>query len=205
MRSTERRSRHRDADWHSLLDAAEAVFSRHGFATASMRDIAAEAGFSVGGLYQFVEGKDALYLAVVDQIWREYLDAVEPSVGQPDFEAQLLALTRGTLEFFQARRAFLSIYMVERHNFTGTFADRVSQTVARHKQARRALLLRILEGARRAQRLRTEDLDFVASAYLGLMVGLMLHCGADTVAPRAEDVVSLFCTGIVRSRRSSSK
>jgi len=205
VRSTARRSRHRDADWQSLIDAAERVFSTHGFATASMRDIAAEAGFSVGGLYQFVPGKDALYLAVVDQIWREYLDAIEPAAGQRDFEAQLLAFTRGTLQFFAARHAFLSIYMAERRTFTGSFADRVARTVERHKRARRALLVRILSTAERAGRLRAGDLEFIASSYLGLMIGLMLHCGAASIVPRAEDVVAIFCHGIVRSRRSAAK
>ena len=202
MRSTARRARHRDADWHALVDAAERVFSTHGFASASMRDIAAEAGFSVGGVYQFVASKDALYLAVVDQIWREYLAAIDPAVAQPGFEAQLLAFTRGTLEFFAARHGFLSIYMAERRTFAGAFADRVARTVERHKQTRRALLVRILSSAQRAGRLRSSDLEFVASSYLGLMIGLMLHSGASTV-PRAEDVVKIFCNGIVRSRRST--
>ena len=60
MRSTGRRERHRNADRRALLEAAERVFARDGFAGASMRGIAAEAGISVGGVYQFFPGKDTL-------------------------------------------------------------------------------------------------------------------------------------------------
>ncbi len=45
-----------------IVDAALAVFGRDGFARAQMADVAAQAGVSVGTLYNYVEGKDALLL-----------------------------------------------------------------------------------------------------------------------------------------------
>jgi AcrR family transcriptional regulator len=45
-----------------IVDAALSVFGRVGFARAQMADVAAEAGVSVGTLYNYVEGKDALLL-----------------------------------------------------------------------------------------------------------------------------------------------
>ena len=50
-------TRHREADLAGLLEAAERVFSERGY-HASIRDIASEAGFSIGGVYQFFTSKD---------------------------------------------------------------------------------------------------------------------------------------------------
>jgi AcrR family transcriptional regulator len=46
----------------AIVDAATEVFGRAGFARAQMADIAAVAGVSVGTLYNYVEGKEALLL-----------------------------------------------------------------------------------------------------------------------------------------------
>ena len=45
-----------------IVDAALTVFGQKGFARAQMADVAAEAGVSVGTLYNYVESKDALLL-----------------------------------------------------------------------------------------------------------------------------------------------
>ncbi len=46
----------------TIVDAATVVFGRAGFARAQMADIAVVAGVSVGTLYNYVEGKEALLL-----------------------------------------------------------------------------------------------------------------------------------------------
>lgn len=50
-----------------LIDAALRVFGRVGFARAQMADIAREAGVSIGTVYNYVEGKDALVLLCMSQ------------------------------------------------------------------------------------------------------------------------------------------
>jgi len=48
-----------------ILDAAMAVFSRQGYANASIREIAKTAGISVGGLYLYFRNKEELYLSFI--------------------------------------------------------------------------------------------------------------------------------------------
>lgn len=63
-----------------LLVAARAVFARHGFHGASVEEIASEAGFSTGALYSNFDGKESLFLALmdweIDQHAREIAGAV---------------------------------------------------------------------------------------------------------------------------------
>jgi AcrR family transcriptional regulator len=63
-----------------LLVAARKVFARHGFHGASVEEIAAEAGFSTGALYSNFDGKEDLFLVLmereIDEHAREIAEAV---------------------------------------------------------------------------------------------------------------------------------
>ncbi len=50
-----------------ILDAAVVCFAKHGFHQASMHDISAEAGISVGLIYRYFENKDAVISAMANQ------------------------------------------------------------------------------------------------------------------------------------------
>lgn len=52
----------------SLVDAAAIVIARHGLEAATAARIAAQAGVSVGSLYQYFDAKEDLYAAVLEQI-----------------------------------------------------------------------------------------------------------------------------------------
>jgi AcrR family transcriptional regulator len=50
-----------------LLGAARTVFARRGFHAASVEEIAAEAGYSTGALYSNFDGKEDLFLAMMER------------------------------------------------------------------------------------------------------------------------------------------
>lgn len=50
-----------------LLAAAKSVFARRGYHGASVEEIAAEAGFSTGALYSNFDGKEDLFLELMDR------------------------------------------------------------------------------------------------------------------------------------------
>jgi len=72
----------------SILSAAARVFVREGYARASTNRIAAAAGISVGSLYQYFPGKDAIAVAllrrhrarVVETVARHLADIEEASL-----------------------------------------------------------------------------------------------------------------------------
>jgi AcrR family transcriptional regulator len=63
-----------------LLAAARRVFARSGFHGASVEEVASEAGFSTGALYSNFDGKEDLFLVLmereIDEHAREIADAV---------------------------------------------------------------------------------------------------------------------------------
>ena len=54
-----------------ILEAAVVCFAKHGFHQASMHDISAEAGISVGLIYRYFQNKEAVIAAMADRHKRE--------------------------------------------------------------------------------------------------------------------------------------
>lgn len=63
MRQAERRAQ----TTQRLLDAAADVFTRRGFHATTVADVAEEAGHTKGAVYSNFDGKDALFLALLDR------------------------------------------------------------------------------------------------------------------------------------------
>ncbi|MCW3028935.1 MAG: TetR family transcriptional regulator [Solirubrobacterales bacterium] len=64
-----------------LLLAARRVFARHGFHGASVEEIASEAGFSTGALYSNFDGKEDLFLVLMDREIDEHAREIADAVG----------------------------------------------------------------------------------------------------------------------------
>src|ERR1700716_2007314 len=65
-----------------LLDAARSVFARHGFHGASVEEIASEAGFSTGALYSNFDGKEDLFLVLMEREIEEHAREIEEAVSE---------------------------------------------------------------------------------------------------------------------------
>jgi AcrR family transcriptional regulator len=64
-----------------LLDAARSVFARGGFHGASVEEIASEAGFSTGALYSNFDGKENLFLALMEREIAAHAREIAAAVG----------------------------------------------------------------------------------------------------------------------------
>src|SRR5216110_1910064 len=66
-----------------ILDAALICFAKRGFHQASMHDISAEAGISVGLIYRYFENKDAVISAMADRHKKEIHEVLERARRAP--------------------------------------------------------------------------------------------------------------------------
>jgi AcrR family transcriptional regulator len=71
-----------------LLDAARQVFSGSGFAEASIADVVARAGASVGSLYHHFGGKAELYLALFEDYQQRQESRAATAVRQARIEGE---------------------------------------------------------------------------------------------------------------------
>ena len=66
----------------ALIEATRRLLVREGFDKASTNRIAREAGVSVGSLYQYYPGKEALVAAVIDRHNRELMQVVRAALAE---------------------------------------------------------------------------------------------------------------------------
>ena len=105
MAATTRKRLPRAEREERMLDAAEAVFGKHGFQAASMDEIARRSGITKALLYQYFGSKEGLYEACVErgradlfEVLREAVTAAAP--GRP----QLAAFVNGYFDFVEENR-----------------------------------------------------------------------------------------------------
>lgn len=90
----------------ALLEAAAQVFERHGYAAGTTNRIAARAGVSIGSLYQYFPGKDAILLAIVERHLDDATAALTPLLnGLADDPPPLRDGLRGLVEAMVALHA----------------------------------------------------------------------------------------------------
>src|ERR1700736_3935108 len=68
MTAATRRWAKTDATQRRILDAATEVFATRGFTAATMADVVAGSGASVGSIYHHFGGKSELFLAIFEQM-----------------------------------------------------------------------------------------------------------------------------------------
>src|SRR5437763_2127333 len=87
-----RRDEYTESTRRALLDSAAAAFVEHGFADASLDDIARAARLTKGALYHHFTSKQDLLRAVFEEVESEMIAAVRRAgAGEPDTWRQLMA------------------------------------------------------------------------------------------------------------------
>jgi AcrR family transcriptional regulator len=196
--SSTRRLRHREADLAGLLEAAERVFSDRGYYATSIRDIASEAGFSVGGVYQFFASKDDLYLRIVESQWEYFFGLFDRAREAVGFPKQLEALTEAMFRTFEERRGFFKLFLSERQRLTAAFSGEIAERVGEHTRRLREQLILLMRQGVEEGALRPGDPAMFASAYLGMVHNCIfeaLSTGAARPSRPASEVLSLFLDG----------
>jgi AcrR family transcriptional regulator len=118
----------------TLLVAAAEVIAERGLAQTTTNHIAAQAGVSVGSLYQYFGNKDELLAALFDKLLDDLNQAVDRGLPQL-LEADLHTTVRGLL---QAGFAFIGnnekLHLELARNWDQESSQRVLRSLERHMQ-----------------------------------------------------------------------
>ena len=106
-----RREREREAHRRELLEAGERVFVRNGYHATTVEEIASEADFAVGTVYNFFKGKEDLYIHVIEKIAQNFTEQFEQNVlSIEDPEQAIASLIELRLTHFEDHRGFFRIF-----------------------------------------------------------------------------------------------
>ncbi len=86
-----------------LIRAARTLFARHGYSGVGTAEIARRAGVTRGALYHQFPAKEALFLAVYEQVEQELAEGVAGLLG--DLESPFAEMREGIRAFLEACRA----------------------------------------------------------------------------------------------------
>ncbi|HID10169.1 MAG TPA: TetR/AcrR family transcriptional regulator [Candidatus Latescibacteria bacterium] len=123
-----RRERERRAHRRDILEAANKIFARKGFVSATMDEIAQEAEFSKAALYLYFKNKEDLFLSLIHEKFDslgEKLREVASADASPDVKIE--NLVRVHLEAFESDKEFFQIIASEHPRLDVEAGDRLRQ------------------------------------------------------------------------------
>lgn len=127
-----------------LEAAAVRVFARAGYGAASVRDVAKEAGVSLGLLYNYYEGKQALLAAIFRRGMADVAQSFAEADGDGSAEVRLARLIRAAFRIAREHRDFWMLLYSLRHqpDVIADLSDDLAEwtvmihaTLARHLRA----------------------------------------------------------------------
>lgn len=175
----------------AILEAAALVFEEHGLAGGTTNRIAAKAGVSIGTLYQYFPGKDALAVALVEAHIREGLERLTGWLARArgrDLPEALAILVEGMLALHSARPRLLHIFLEET-----PLSDRVHALFQRAEQDAADLVADHLQGHPAVRRPLRAAAFMAVQTVLGLTHRFVTHPPEDLPRPAfAAELVALL-------------
>ncbi len=114
----------------AILDAASSLFIEQGFHGTSMRQVAARAGITVGGIYNHFEGKEQIFDTVLLQKhpYRRILAILDgmPAANVEDFAR---SAANAVIAELGSRPEFLNLAFIELSEFRGKHVPTVFQAI----------------------------------------------------------------------------
>jgi AcrR family transcriptional regulator len=184
-----------------LLNAARTVFARRGFHGASVEEIAAEAGYSTGALYSNFDGKEALFLELLDREIDEHAREIEEAVRE---RTSIAERARGGADRWMAmieREPELQLLFMEFWAYAGRDPKVRRRVAASFARARQVLTRLIADGARDFELELELPAEQLAIAIDALADGIALQKMADPEAVPDElmgRVLALLLAGASR-------
>jgi AcrR family transcriptional regulator len=184
-----------------LLAAARAVFARRGFHGASVEEIAAEAGFSTGALYSNFEGKEDLFLALMDHVIDTYAEEISAEVdGLSSVAERARDGARHWMEIVEREPEMLMLF-VEFWAYAARDPNARERVAASFARVRQVLTRLIADGARELQLELAMPAEQLAIAIDALADGIARQKLADPDAIPDDlmgRVISLLLAGAAR-------
>lgn len=104
-----------DARRGEVVAAAARLFAEQGYAETSIADLTAATGLAAGGIYHYFAGKEALLLAICDELLAPLLARAEEITAAEDpAVVQLRRLLRAWLAHVETHRDHMLVFTQER-------------------------------------------------------------------------------------------
>jgi AcrR family transcriptional regulator len=161
-----------------LLDAAQEIFARSGFAAASVDDIAEHAGYSKGAVYSNFKSKEALFLELLHNRMSQEIADLEQLLKSTDTAEEILSALR---KKYSAREDQMTwcLLSTEFQLQAGRNPDFAEPFAALYRDQRKAIARLAASLAEKMGRKLTWSGDRLATSLMALTTGISLQRAAD--------------------------
>jgi TetR/AcrR family fatty acid metabolism transcriptional regulator len=186
-----------------ILEAAVRVFSRQGFHTCRVSDIADEAGVAYGLVYHYFSSKDQILDTLFLERWELMLAAIdEADRSQPLPREKLAAIAGFIVDSYRRDPELMKVIIVEVTRAANTFGRTHLGRIREAYQRIAAIVSRAQEGGVFRREITPE---FAALAFYGLIEQVLTGWIFDQAGPDGEQlerakglIVETICRGLER-------
>ena len=200
-----RRERERQRHKTEILDAAMKLFSEKGFHNVSMNEIAAEAEFATGTLYNFFDSKEVLYREIMDAVAGNVLSLVTPILeGEADEKEKLSGFIRVSIRIFRENSAAIRLFLQAHQGpLTHLGTAHFSQTAIKVHEALQTMLRQVIACGVRRGVFRAQEPTVVALALDAALRAIVFSAAEDAeedgLEQRVAGIEELFFRGILHA------
>jgi len=182
-----------------MLEAAARMFAEQGYARATTRALAAEAGVNEVTLFRHFGSKENLFAAVVEEYAAPGLTAALQPRLTGDYRQDLLTMGRQVLDLLLERRDAVRLMLCEAEHF-----PEVREVMAQNPRRLRQALAAYLQRQVKQGRVRQLHVEAAAQAFWGMLFAYSISLGLldEDVEPELEpgELVAQFVDIFVRGR-----
>lgn len=200
-----RRERERQRHRTEIVDAAMRLFSEKGFHNVSMQEIAVEAEFATGTIYNFFESKEALYREIMDVVAQNVLSLVTPILEGPADEREKIAGFIGaSIHVFGENAAAIRLFLrANQGPFSHIGTGHLSETATKVHETLQAMLRQVFAGGVQKGLFRPIDPGVAALALDAALRAIVFSAAEDVQDSALEEKVAgieeLFFRGILHA------
>lgn len=156
-----------------ILEAAATVFSDKGYYGTAVDDIVVESDTSKGSFYHFFPNKQGIFLALVDQTYKQLLRRVQRAIdGERGALRKVDAALRTVLHEFSKRRRLAKLLLVEAAGLGHAFNDKLFEL---HTKFALLIARYLQEAAEEGSIEPLDDANLAAYAWLGAVNEVVLR------------------------------
>ena len=200
MAAETRREREKAMHRREILEAAERVFAKKGFAATTIDEIAQEAEFSKGAMYVYFDSKEDLFFSLIqeksDDIEERFRKVVESS---DDPEAGIRELVETYLTFFEEDKDFFQIIASEQPRLGVETESRLRENMRERCIRGLDLIEKVMEDAVSAGVLKEVKPRLLATGLVGIIHAFTAHWiltgGKEPLTEMKPVILELFLDG----------
>ena len=187
-----------------LLDSAQEIFARNGFAGASVDQIAEHAGYSKGAVYSNFESKEALFLELLKEHMSQELQELRALLDRSGSAREILHALKKKYSSLE-RQVALAMLSSEFQLQAGRRPEFAEPFAALYRDQRKAIAGLVNLVAEKAGVPAPANAMAIATSLMGLTHGIALQRAADpesVPAATAGRAIEIFLSAVLGQRVS---